>query len=131
MEPLQHTEQKIKLKEEKNLKIRSLVNKHKEQFSANEDKFDGIANKKVKLQEELQSRLRSVLPKAASLIPECYVCHQEMRPPTKIQSCGNGHAMCEPCLYKMETKKCGACDSFTFGRMIALEQFIVTVLGLE
>jgi len=126
-----HTEQKTKLKEEKNLKIRSLVNKHKDQLSANVDKFDGIANKKVKLQEGLQSRLGSVLPKAASLIPECYVCLERMEPPVEIMHCTNGHLVCSACFPNLRVKVCGQCNAAIIGRATAMEQMVRQILNVQ
>ena len=64
-------------------------------------------------------------------IPECYVCFEEMRPPLRIKSCKEGHALCEQCLERMKPKRCGQCKSVSFGRATTLEQFIKNILDIE
>ena len=45
---------------------------------------------------------------------ECSVCLEEMRPPTKIFQCRNGHVMCEACKNHTEVSTCPTCRSVTF-----------------
>ena len=40
---------------------------------------------------------------------ECSVCLDEMRPPTKIFQCRNGHVMCEACKNHTEVSTCPTC----------------------
>ena len=40
---------------------------------------------------------------------ECSVCLDEMRPPTKIFQCRNGHVMCEACKNHPEVSTCPTC----------------------
>ena len=40
---------------------------------------------------------------------ECSVCLDEMRPPTKIFQCKNGHVMCEACKNHTEVSTCPTC----------------------
>jgi hypothetical protein len=40
---------------------------------------------------------------------ECSVCLEEMRPPTKIFQCRNGHVMCEACKNHTEVSTCPTC----------------------
>ena len=40
---------------------------------------------------------------------ECSVCLDEMRPPTKIFQCRNGHVMCEACKNHTEVATCPTC----------------------
>ena len=40
---------------------------------------------------------------------ECSVCLEEMRPPTKIFQCRNGHVMCEACKNHTVVSTCPTC----------------------
>jgi hypothetical protein len=40
---------------------------------------------------------------------ECSVCLDDMRPPTKIFGCRNGHVMCEQCKNHPEVVTCPTC----------------------
>ena len=70
-------------------------------------------------------------PPTSPKIPECYVCFEEMKPPLRIKSCTEGHALCEQCLERMKPKRCGQCKSVSFGRATTLEQFIKNILDIE
>ena len=90
-------------------------------------------NKKQALQAELQQRLgtqgaqRAPIP--ASLIPECPICMEDMRPPLQIFSCNNGHLICSVCRPRMNGNMCH-CQQLYTGRATAMEQMIRQILGI-
>jgi hypothetical protein len=104
-------------------------------------------NKKQALQAELQQRLDhsppllkvpsapsapSALflpPSPASLIPECPICMESMRPPLQIFSCNNGHLICSICKPRMNGIMCH-CQEMYMGRATAMEQMVRQILGI-
>ena len=65
----------------------------------------------------------------SSLIPECPVCMDELRPPLQIFTCGNGHLICSICLPRVTTNRC-LCQAMYTGRATAMEQIIRHILGI-
>ena len=64
---------------------------------------------------------------------ECPICFEEMRPPTRIWQCVDGHAICEGCRSKLDTKLdtkgCPSCSRAIEGRNIALEKMARSLYG--
>jgi len=60
---------------------------------------------------------------------ECPICFEEMRPPTRIWQCVDGHAICEGCRGKLESKGCPSCCRSIDGRNIALEKMAISLYG--
>jgi len=93
--------------------------------------------RKQQLQAELRNRLTPLLstpnvtPVSSNLIPECYVCFEECRPPLKLMTCGSGHILCEPCFVVMMRQNCGKCESSIRGRATDTEELIRKISGLE
>ena len=74
--------------------------------------------------------LASSSPGQSSLIPECPVCMEELRPPLQIYNCGNGHLICSFCRPRVTTGMCH-CRSMYCGRATAMEQIIRQILNIE
>ena len=60
---------------------------------------------------------------------ECPICFEEMRPPTRIWQCVDGHAICEGCRNKLDSKGCPSCSRAIEGRNIALEKMARSLYG--
>jgi len=133
-------------KEEDKLKI--LISKHEEEVRAMKEKhqramdddkikFSRGQKRKRELQAELKNRIAPLLSSSkttvdsSSIIPECYVCFEECRPPLNLMTCGSGHLICEPCFLLMERKICGKCRSFITGRATDTEEMIRKALRRE
>jgi len=59
---------------------------------------------------------------------ECPVCFDEMKPPTRIFQCTNGHLICGGCMAKMKGIKCPTCkEARIMGRAVAMEQLARTL----
>ena len=58
---------------------------------------------------------------------ECPICFEEMRPPTRIWQCVDGHAICEACRNRLDT--CPSCSRAIEGRNIALEKMARSLYG--
>jgi len=97
-----------------------------------------LQSRKEALQAELQHRIEATkssgdIPSAPplSLIPECPVCFEEMKPPLQIYNCNNGHLICSVCMPQITgnlcTSKCGAVYT---GRATAMEQMVRLILGI-
>jgi len=69
-------------------------------------------------------------PGSSSLIPECPVCMEDLKPPRQIYTCGNGHLICSFCRPRVTTGMCH-CRSMYCGRATAMEQIIRQILGIE
>ena len=54
---------------------------------------------------------------------------QEMKPPIRIWQCVDGHAICEGCREKLESKGCPSCCRSIDGRNIALEKMARSLYG--
>ena len=60
---------------------------------------------------------------------ECPICFEEMRPPTRIWQCVDGHAICEGCRNRLDSKDCPSCSRTLEGRNIALEKMARFLYG--
>merc|ERR1719309_442981 len=135
-------------KNEAELFFNDFLKKHEEEACALKEKLQmewqidqqNLAKsqeRKQQLQAELRNRLTPLLstPKVTSvssnLIPECYVCFEECRPPLKLMTCGSGHILCEPCFAVMMRQNCGKCESSIRGRATDTEELIRRISGLE
>ena len=58
---------------------------------------------------------------------ECPICFEEMRPPTRIWQCVDGHAICEVCRSRLDL--CPSCTRAIEGRNIALEKMARSLYG--
>jgi len=128
---IKHKKENSKLKESQNCQMDELVAKHEEEVDENRKNYSKSMKMKQKLQEELQSRLASVLPNPTSFIPECYVCLERMKPPLEIMNCNNGHLVCSDCFPKLQVKNCGQCNSAINGRATAMEQMVRQLLNVQ
>jgi hypothetical protein len=87
-------------------------------------------SKHKELQIKIQGHLTpSTTPVPSSDIPECPVCLEEMKPPLKIFTCGNGHLICSTCRPKVSI--CTNCREKYTGRATAVEQIIRKMLKLQ
>ena len=78
--------------------------------------------KRSDLEKAMCSRLK--LPRTPKT-PECPVCLEEMKPPTQIFNCPNGHLVCEEGKPKVIDEMCTTCRTVKYmGRATAVEQMI-------
>jgi len=96
-----------------------------------------IQNRKDELRAEFDRRAevnsQTPIPSAPppSLIPECPVCLEEMRPPLQIYNCSNGHLICSICEQKISSNACTSrCGGVYTGRATAMEQMVRQILGI-
>jgi len=62
--------------------------------------------------------------------PECPVCFEEMKPPTRIAQCLAGHLICLQCKERPEVSSCPSCKQrFTGGRAIGMENYLSTLFA--
>jgi len=117
--------------------VRAMKERHQKVKDDEISNFSRGQKRKRELQEELQTRITPLLATSNttadtfSLIPECYVCFENCRPPLKLMTCGTGHIVCEPCFQLMERKICGKCRSSITGRATDIEEMIRKILKLE
>jgi len=86
---------------------------------------------KLKIQKkELKKQLSKLTAKPKILpCPECPVCSDSMRPPTRILQCIGGHLVCEKCARQVDRFICPTCDQEFSGRATAMEQFLRTLFN--
>jgi len=141
----EHNKEIAKLEAEHSNKLKSLAESHKRKVDSIVDKHAVENNKYKKLRaeteerkESLHSQLQALLsppgqptnpPPPSSLIPECPVCLDSMKPPLQIFTCGNGHLICSVCRPKVTMDKCH-CQAMYMGRATAMEQMVRQVLGI-
>jgi len=117
-------EGKNTLEVEHQKEIDELQAKHAEEKTLFENFCTEKKNQKQILQAELQQRLQAAQPAPpASLIPECPICMESMKPPLQIFTCSNGHLICSICRPKVNMNKCH-CEALYVGRATAMEQMI-------
>jgi len=56
--------------------------------------------------------------------PECSVCFENLKPPTRIMQCANGHLTCLDCVSKVTIIHCPTCRQKITGRATAMEQYL-------
>eukprot|EP00092_Neocalanus_flemingeri_P025016 GFUD01027128.1.p1 GENE.GFUD01027128.1~~GFUD01027128.1.p1 ORF type:complete len:277 (-),score=73.75 GFUD01027128.1:72-902(-) len=61
--------------------------------------------------------------------PECPVCFEEMKPPTRIIQCREGHLICQECKEKPQVVICPTCKQEFTGRATGMENYLRTILG--
>jgi len=65
---------------------------------------------------------------SSSPCPECPICFDEMKPPTRIAQCMSGHLICLKCRERPEISSCPTCKKqFTGERAIGMENFLRTL----
>jgi len=120
------------IKEEEEM-LKNLLADHDEEVRISKE------NRRMEMQEDdknfsrgqtrnLQNRRAPLLP---SVIPYCYACFENCRPPLKLMTCGSGHIICEPCFQVMERKICGKCGSIISRRATDTEEIFRQISGLE
>ena len=63
-----------------------------------------------------------------TLIPECPICMEELKPPLQIFNCGNGHVICSTC--RPRVARCH-CQEVYRGRATTVEQMIRQIMGIN
>jgi len=63
--------------------------------------------------------------------PECPICLDDMKPPTKIIHCKGGHLICEKCEAKPGVKFCPTCREEFNGRAVGMEKHLRQLFGHE
>jgi len=61
--------------------------------------------------------------------PECPICFDEMKPPTRIIQCRSGHLVCQPCRDRPQVTSCPTCKQEFTGRAIGMENYLRTIVG--
>eukprot|EP00092_Neocalanus_flemingeri_P027978 GFUD01030375.1.p1 GENE.GFUD01030375.1~~GFUD01030375.1.p1 ORF type:complete len:259 (-),score=61.45 GFUD01030375.1:62-838(-) len=61
--------------------------------------------------------------------PECPICFEEMKPPTRIIQCRSGHLVCQNCKERPQVVICPTCKQEFIGRAIGMENYLRTILG--
>eukprot|EP00092_Neocalanus_flemingeri_P047845 GFUD01054353.1.p1 GENE.GFUD01054353.1~~GFUD01054353.1.p1 ORF type:complete len:153 (+),score=32.94 GFUD01054353.1:363-821(+) len=67
----------------------------------------------------LESSMKSSLP-----CPECPICFEEMKPPTRIVQCRSGHLICQQCRDVKEVISCPTCAQEFTGRAFGMESHL-------
>jgi len=112
----------------------AMKEQHQKEKDDERNNFTKGQERKRELQEELQTRITPLLAPSntssadSSIIPDCYVCFENCRPPLKLMTCETGHIVCEPCFQLMVRKICGKCRSSITGRATDTEEMIRKVL---
>jgi len=72
-----------------------------------------------------QFKTLEISSKKSSLpCPECPICFEEMKPPTRIVQCWSGHLICQQCKVKPEIVSCPTCEQEFTGRAIGMETYL-------
>ena len=99
-----------------------LIKKYKDEAENLDEQIVKNKRKRYDLEKAMCSRLK--LP-CTSKTPECPVCLEEMKPPTQIFHCHNGHLVCAECRPKVINDMCITCRAVKYiGRATAVEQMI-------
>eukprot|EP00092_Neocalanus_flemingeri_P020767 GFUD01022502.1.p1 GENE.GFUD01022502.1~~GFUD01022502.1.p1 ORF type:complete len:275 (+),score=61.61 GFUD01022502.1:51-827(+) len=102
--------------------LRSEVEDLKIKIESRLDRLDKSLTAKFKALE--------VSSKKASLPgPECPICFEEMKPPTRIIQCRSGHLICQECKERPQVVICPTCKQEFTGRAIGMENYLKTILG--
>jgi len=118
--------QELEIVEEKDKDIlaekKDLRTRFEKEMENLDDKITKNKRKRSDLERALQSRMKFArIPKT----PECPICLEEMRPPTQIFNCNNGHLVCGECRPKVINDMCTTCRTVKYmGRATAVEQMI-------
>eukprot|EP00092_Neocalanus_flemingeri_P038364 GFUD01041767.1.p1 GENE.GFUD01041767.1~~GFUD01041767.1.p1 ORF type:complete len:265 (-),score=59.81 GFUD01041767.1:70-864(-) len=102
--------------------LRSEVEDLKIKIESRLDRLDKSLTAKFKALE--------VSSKKASLPgPECPICFEEMKPPTRIIQCRSGHLICQECKERPQVVICPTCKQEFTGRAIGMENYLKIILG--
>ena len=118
--------QELEIVEEKDEDIlaekEKLRNRFEKEMESLDDQMTKNKRKGSDLERALQSRMKFArIPKT----PECPICLEEMKPPTQIFNCNNGHLVCGGCRPKVIDNMCSTCRTVKYtGRATAVEQMI-------
>ena len=63
--------------------------------------------------------------------PECPICYNEMKPPSRIYSCRNGHHVCEECNAQPQVTECPTCREPFVGRATGMEEFLRQLFNIS
>ena len=63
--------------------------------------------------------------------PECPICLDDMKPPTKIIQCRGGHLICGKCQTRPSVKFCPSCREEFTGRAVGMEGYLRQLFGLS
>ena len=92
---------------------------------------DDVMKKLKSQKKELNQYLAKLTTKPETPCPECPVCYDSMKPPTRILQCVSGHLVCVECAGKMEKFICPTCKQEISGRATAMERFLRTLYNLD
>merc|ERR1719500_1429845 len=81
--------------------------------------------------QEKEDRLARKRKAEGPLAPECPICLTEMKPPTRIFQCSNGHHVCETCKSSLTPVKCPKCRADIIGRASDMENFLEVDAGIH
>lgn len=90
-------------------------------------KLEALDSKLTDLKATIQT-----CPQARPLpCPECPICLDDMKPPTKIIHCKGGHLICEKCKAKPGVQFCPTCREEFNGRAVGMEKHLRQLFGHE
>ena len=119
--------------DDQQVKLNSILGRHLAENSLYENYCTDKKSQKQILQTELKQRLEAAQPTQpvppASLIPECPICMERMKPPLQISNCSNGHLICSLCRPRVNMDMCHCKEMYT-GRATAMEQMVRQILGI-
>eukprot|EP00092_Neocalanus_flemingeri_P020769 GFUD01022504.1.p1 GENE.GFUD01022504.1~~GFUD01022504.1.p1 ORF type:complete len:259 (+),score=55.79 GFUD01022504.1:46-822(+) len=92
---------------------------------------DNLVSKMARLDKSLTAKFKAleVSSKKSSLPgPECPICFEEMKPPTRIIQCRSGHLICQQCKERPQVVICPTCKQEFTGRAFGMENYLKTIL---
>jgi len=90
-------------------------------------KFDVLETTVVSKNETMENPNKK---KASLPCPECPICFNEMKPPTRIAQCSTGHLICHECRDRPEIINCPTCKMDFTGRAIGMEKYLNTIFSV-
>jgi hypothetical protein len=124
--------------EQHKTKLNETLKRHKKENVKSSKDLANTQHKKQALHAELQQKAISFISSSpagkplpssntsVSLIPECHICMEVMKPPLQIYTCDNGHLICSTC--KPRVNRCH-CTAVYRGRANAMEQMVRQIIG--
>eukprot|EP00092_Neocalanus_flemingeri_P017550 GFUD01018988.1.p1 GENE.GFUD01018988.1~~GFUD01018988.1.p1 ORF type:complete len:253 (-),score=56.36 GFUD01018988.1:108-866(-) len=99
---------------------------------------DGLKSEVTDLKRKIETLETNIMSKLEALendarrktriaCPECPVCFEEMKPPTKIVQCVSGHFICLQCRDRPEVTCCPLCKEKFTGRATGMEKYLRTI----
>ena len=124
-----HNEEIASLGEKQKLEMEKLKQKHDNIRSANKTERKNLEKKLQGLLKTLTHSTPSAPPAPSPDVPECPACMEEMKPPTQLFTCRNGHLICSVCRPRLSI--CTTCREEYTGRATAVEQMLRQMFNVQ